>query len=40
MQQRANRNPEPSSLLSESNLNAEDPLTIPDIAEVHQIFPE
>lgn len=40
MQERANRNPEPSSLLSDSNLNAEDPLTNPDIAEVHQIFPE
>jgi len=29
---------EPSSLLSESNMNQEDPLTVPDIAEVHKVF--
>lgn len=30
MQERANRNPEPSSLLSDSNMNVEDPLSIPE----------
>jgi len=30
MQERANRNPEPSSLLSDSNLNAEEPLNNPE----------
>ena len=31
MQERANRNPEPSSLLSDSNMNVEDPLSIPEL---------
>ena len=30
MEDRANRNPEPSSLLSDSNMNIEDPLNIPE----------